>query len=109
MAEKSVFLDTSGLYAWINRSDPWHQAMCDLPKAKGCRLILTDYIVDEACTLFMARKIFHQRQRLFQLIDHSKIVNFTWIGPDLLRKRESGCCSTMTSPFPSPIAQVLPA
>ena len=99
MAEKSVFLDTSGLYAWINRSDPWHQAMCELPKAKGCRLILTDYIVDEACTLFVARKISHQRQRLFQLIDHSRIVNFTWIGPDLFAKAREWMLQYEDQPF----------
>ena len=57
-----------------------------LPKAKGCRLVTTDYIVDEACLLFVARKIPHQRRRLFELIDHSRIVNFTWIGPELFAK-----------------------
>lgn len=43
-----VFINTSGLYAWVNKNDPWHQAMCSLPAAEGCRLVLSDYIVDEA-------------------------------------------------------------
>jgi predicted nucleic acid-binding protein len=86
MAERVVFLDTSGVYAWVNKSDPWHEAMGALPKQKECRLVLTDYVVDEACSLFVARKVPHQRRRLFDLIDHSKIVNFTWIGPELFAK-----------------------
>ena len=86
MAERVVFLDTSGVYAWVNKSDPWHEAMGALPKQEERRLVLTDYVVDEACALFVARKIPHQRRRLFELIDHSRIVNFTWIGPDLFAK-----------------------
>lgn len=83
MAERVAFLDTAAIYAWINKSDPWHDAMCALPAQEKCRLVVTDYIVDEACSLFVARKVPHQRRRLFDLIDHSRIVNFTWIGPDL--------------------------
>ena len=83
MAERAVFLDTSGIYAWVNKSDPWHETMCALPAQENCRLVVTDYIVDEACSLFVGRRIPHQRRRLFDLIDHSMIVSFTWVGPDL--------------------------
>lgn len=83
MAERLVFLDTGGLYAWVNKNDPWHAAMCALPHESGCRLVLTDYIIDEACSLFVARKIPRQRRHLFHLIDHSRIVLLTWIGPEL--------------------------
>ena len=86
MAERVAFLDTAGIYAWINKSDPCHDAMCALPVQEKCRLVVTDYIVDEACSLFVARKVPHQRSRLFDLIDHSRIVNFTWIGPELFAK-----------------------
>ena len=86
MAERVAFLDTAGIYAWINKCDPWHDAMCALPVQEKCRLVVTDYIVDEACSLFVARKVPHQRSRLFDLIDHSRIVNFTWIGPELFAK-----------------------
>ena len=86
MAERVAFLDTAGIYAWIHKSDPWHDAMCALPVQEKCRLVVTDYIVDEACSLFVARKVPHQRSRLFDLIDHSRIVNFTWIGPELFAK-----------------------
>lgn len=55
MAERLVFLDTGGIYAWINKMDPWYETMCALPKAEGCRLVVTDYIVDEACSLHLAQ------------------------------------------------------
>lgn len=99
MAERTIFLDTSGIYAWINKSDPWHTAMCALPEQDGCRLIVTDYIVDETCSLFLARKIPHQRRRLFDLIDRSRIVNFTWIGPDLFAEAREWMLRYEDQPF----------
>lgn len=83
MAERRVFVDTSGLYAWVNKNDPWHQSMCALPADDNTRLVLSDYIVDEACSLFVARKIPHQRRRLFHLLDHSAILQLEWINPEL--------------------------
>ena len=99
MAERAVFLDTSGIYAWINRNDPWHEAMCALPKTEECRLVVSDYIVDEACSLFVARKIPHHRRRLFELIDHSRIVHFTWIGPELFAKAREWMLRYEDQPF----------
>ena len=99
MAERVVFLDTSGLYAWVNKSDPWHKSMRDLPAHQTCRLVLTDYIVDEACSLFVARKIPHQRRRLFQLLDHSRIVNLTWVGPELFARAREWLLRYEDQPF----------
>lgn len=99
MTERAVFLDTSGIYAWINRNDPWHEAMCALPKTEERRLVVSDYIVAEACSLFVARKIPHQRRRLFELIDHSRIVHFNWIGPDLFTKAREWMLRYEDQPF----------
>jgi predicted nucleic acid-binding protein len=99
MAERIIFLDTSGIYAWINKSDPCHKAMCALPEEDGCRLIVTDYIVDETCSLFVARKIPHHRRRLFDLIDRSRIVNFTWIGPELFGEAREWMLRYEDQPF----------
>ncbi|NBV97410.1 MAG: PIN domain-containing protein [Verrucomicrobia bacterium] len=98
MAEDTVFLDTSGVYAWINRNDPWHAAMCELPKKKS-RLVLTDYIVDEACSLFVARKIPHHRRRLFHLLDHSRIITLSWIGPGLFAQARDWMLQYEDQPF----------
>jgi uncharacterized protein len=99
MDERRIFVDTSGLYAWVNKNDPWHQAMCALPALENCRLVLSDYIVDEACSLFVARKIPHQRRRLFELLDHSRIVNFTWINPELFAEARKWMFRYEDQPF----------
>jgi predicted nucleic acid-binding protein len=99
MGERAIFLDTGGLYAWINRRDRWHGRMSQLPRTPRCRLVLTDYIVDEACSLFVARKIPHQRKRLFHLLDHSRIVEFTWIGPELFAEARAWMVRYEDQPF----------
>ena len=43
---------------------------------------MTDYIIDEACTLFVARNIAHRRQDILQLIRNSRIVRLEWIGQE---------------------------
>lgn len=86
MADRVVFLDTSGIFAWINQRDPNHQAMVALPHEPGCRLLTTDYILDETLTLFMARGIPHQRKRLLSMVNTSGIVQLVWIGQDYFRE-----------------------
>ena len=86
MDERIVFLDTSGIFAWINQRDPNHQTMLALPQEPGRRLLTTDYILDEALTLFMARGIPHQRKRLLSMVNTSAIVQLVWIGQDYFRE-----------------------
>ena len=80
MADWIVFVDTSGFFVWINQRDPNHQTMLALPHEPGCRLVTTDYILDETLTLFMARGIPHQRKRLLNMVNTSAIVQLVWIG-----------------------------
>ncbi len=82
MAERSVFLDTSGIFAWINAKDPFHGLMCELPRTQGVKLVVTDYVIDEASALFLARGIGHRRSDLLGLVKTSHIVRLEWIGPD---------------------------
>lgn len=50
-----LFFDTSAIYAYINRKDPYHsavgQAVCD----DKTRLVITNYIFDEIVTLVNVR------------------------------------------------------
>jgi len=80
MAERRIFLDTSGIFAWINARDPHHDLMLSLPSKAG--LVVTDYVIDEACTLFVARNIGHRRKDILHLIQNSRIVQMAWIGQD---------------------------
>jgi len=86
MADRIVFLDTSGIFAWINQRDPNHQTMLSLPRETGCRLVTTDYILDETLTLFMARGIPHQRKRLLAMVKASAILQLVWIGQEFFRE-----------------------
>jgi hypothetical protein len=92
MANRVVFLDTSGFFAWINQRDPNHQAMVALPHEPGCRLVTTDYILDETLTLFMARGIPHQRKRLLAMVSSSTILKVVWIGQEHFREATEGRC-----------------
>ena len=86
MADRVVFLDTIGIFAWINQRDPNHQSMVALPHEPGCRLVTTDYILDETLTLFMARGIPHQRKRLLAMVGSSTILKVVWIGQEHFRE-----------------------
>jgi len=58
MGRREVLVDSAGLYALADHSDSIHtvaeRCVSGLLKA-GVDLVLTDYIVDEACTLAKAR------------------------------------------------------
>jgi predicted nucleic acid-binding protein len=86
MADRIIFLDTSGIFAWINQRDPNHQTMVALPHEPDCRLVTTDYILDETLTLFMARGIPHQRKRLLAMVNSSSILQLVWIGQESFRE-----------------------
>jgi predicted nucleic acid-binding protein len=86
MADRVVFLDTSGILAWINQRDPNHETMVALPREPGCRLVTTDYVLDETLTLFMARGIPHQRKRLLAMVGSSAILKVAWIGQEHFRE-----------------------
>lgn len=99
MDDRIVFLDTSGIFAWINKRDPNHQTMLALPQEPGCRLVTTDYILAEALTLFMARGIPHQRKRLLNMVDSSAIVQLVWIGKDYFQEASQWMFKYEDHPF----------
>ena len=83
MAAREVFLDTSILYALIDRRDAHHVSARDLvgPLVRGNRLLVTtDYIVTEAVNLANARAGHHVAGRILDLIDQSSGIRLEWIG-----------------------------
>ena len=109
MADRVVFLDTSGIFAWINQRDPNHQAMVALPHEPGCHLVTTDYILDETLSLFMARGIAHQRKRLLTMVNSSAILKEVWIGQEHFREAAEWMFKYEEHPFPLRTALHLPA
>ena len=72
---REVFVDSSGLYALADLRDLSHasaeRCVGRLLKS-GVGLVLTDYIVDEACTLAKARGGGYGALRLLEILDRSQ-------------------------------------
>lgn len=80
-----LFLDTSGLYALGDRHDSSREKVLKLVPTRvsaGARLVITDYVLDEAYTLAKARAGSHAALRLVELVDLSAGFRMEWIGPD---------------------------
>ncbi|MGH8193363.1 MAG: type II toxin-antitoxin system VapC family toxin [Woeseiaceae bacterium] len=83
MANPEVFVDTSGLYALVEKNDAHHtrarRAVENLLRA-GRKLVLTDYIVDETTTLAKARSGKRVAVRVLDLLERSAGIRIEWIG-----------------------------
>jgi len=80
-----AFIDTSGWYALIDRRDAWHsaaRAQIDRLVRRGTRLVTTDYVIDESCTLAKARAGSDAALRLLDLLSATRRVEWEWIGAD---------------------------
>lgn len=87
-----VFVDTSGWYAVIDRRDAHHRRARDLIGrllSAGSRLITTDYVVDEACTLAKARAGAVAATRLLDLLRDTRAVEWEWIGSERFARAEA--------------------
>ena len=85
MASRDAFVDTSGLYALINRNDPAHGAArvaVGRLLRDGRRLVVTDYIIDESATLAKARGGAQLAGRVLELIEQSHGLRVEWIRPE---------------------------
>lgn len=74
MASGEVFVDTSGLYALIDRRDTHHAEARDVVGKlvrSGKRLVVTDQIVAESVNLANARSGHHVAVRVIDLIEQS--------------------------------------
>ena len=83
MAAREVFLDTSILYALIDRRDTHHARagakVAGLVRARRL-LITTDYVVAEAVNLANARSGHHVARRILDLMDQTSGIRLEWIG-----------------------------
>ena len=80
---REVLVDTSGLYALADHRDPARVAVercvARLLKA-GVGLLLTDYVIEETCTLAKARGGSYGALRLLEIIERSQAFRMIWIG-----------------------------
>jgi uncharacterized protein len=83
MAARDAFVDTSALYALIDRKDLHHSKMSGVVRRllhSGRRLVTTDYVVCETVNLANARAGHHVGGRLLDLVDRSSALRVEWIG-----------------------------
>ncbi len=80
-----VFVDSSGLYALADHRDPSHasaeRCVARLLKS-SVGLVLTDYIIDESCTVAQARGGGYGALRLLEILDRSQAFRLVWIGEE---------------------------
>lgn len=82
MAKTAVFLDTSGLYAWLSSNDPHHARAARFLTTTQRPLLTTDWVIGETCNLFVARRAPRFVRILFDALDRSVSIHLTGIGPD---------------------------
>ena len=89
---RSVFVDTSAWYALVDRQDVRHPAIAALMARharSGIRLVPTDYVIDEPCTLAQARFGSTIAFRLRDLLQGTKALDLEWIGPERFDRAEA--------------------
>ena len=83
MASREVFVDTSGLYALVEKRDAHHNlakvAVESLLRSMR-RLVVTDYVVTEAVNLANARSGTRVATRVLDLVEQSAGIRIEWIG-----------------------------
>ena len=89
---REVFVDSSGLYALADHRDPSHpsaqRCVARLLKS-GVGLVLTDYIIDEACTLAKARGGGYGALRLLEILERSEAFRLVWIAEERFEPAKS--------------------
>ena len=84
-----IFIDTSGFYALLVRGDNRHgQALNAMRKAAKDRqrFVTTDYVLDEAATLLMARGGSKVIPTLFESVSASKACRVVWMDLERFEK-----------------------
>lgn len=82
---RDVFVDTWGWYVLIDRRDPDHGRAASLVRSLiqgGVRLVSSDYVLDESCTLAKARAGSAAAIRLLGLVEGTAALDLEWVGSD---------------------------
>jgi uncharacterized protein len=87
-----VFVDTAGWYALIDLRDSRHEvtkATVERVIREGGRLVTTDYVIDESCTLARARAGTDAALRLLDLLNGTSALDREWIGAERFAQAEA--------------------
>lgn len=79
--KQAVFLDTSAIYAYINRKDPDHPAVAKAVSACKGKLVISNYIFDEIVTLVSARLGHAAASQVGTILMNSPHIERAWVTP----------------------------
>ncbi|MDE3066441.1 MAG: type II toxin-antitoxin system VapC family toxin [Verrucomicrobiota bacterium] len=85
MAAEPLFIDTGGFYALVSTESASHgrsAAVMEECRRIRRRAVTTDYILDEAATLFRARGLKRQLKEFLRLAETSHALNVEWMTPE---------------------------
>ncbi|HMD67885.1 MAG TPA: PIN domain-containing protein [Chitinivibrionales bacterium] len=80
--DHEVFLDTSGFFSFVVKSDEKHARASEIVRETlkaGGRLVTTDYVIDETATLLKVRGFGHIVSNLFDGILSSRACRLDWM------------------------------
>jgi predicted nucleic acid-binding protein len=83
MAAREVFVDTSCLYALLDKteaSSPVAMRVVGRLARMGTKLVVSDYVLTETVNLANARSGHFLASRVIDLIEQSKAIRLEWIG-----------------------------
>jgi predicted nucleic acid-binding protein len=86
---RRLFLDTSGLYELLVENSRRHAEATETFRGFATRpnaCLVTDFVLQEAATLFKARSAFHLVPNLFALVEESRAIEVIGIDRDLFRE-----------------------
>lgn len=89
---RNVFVDTGAWYALLDRRDNRHGEMAAAVQSlisAGTRLVTTDYVVDESCSLAKVRAGSLAATRFLDLLDGTAALDLEWVGPERFAKAKS--------------------
>jgi predicted nucleic acid-binding protein len=87
-----IFMDTSGWYSVLDRKEAHHAHAAALVRrliTSGKRLVTTDYVLDEACTLAKARAGSQMAFRLLDLVHATRALDLEWVGAERFERAET--------------------
>jgi predicted nucleic acid-binding protein len=82
---REVFVDTWGWYVLVDRRDPDHGRAASLVRdliQSRVRLVSSDYVLDESCTLAKARAGSTAAIRLLSLVEGTAALDLEWVGSE---------------------------
>jgi uncharacterized protein len=82
---RKIFVDTSGFYALLTKTDAMHAKAAKVfqsAQKQKASFVTTDYVLDETATLFRARGIGHLIPRFFAIVLETAVCRIEWMDPE---------------------------